>query len=147
MQEIIVPNNLNEVDAAIFLVKVGDKANAMSRELLWKINDQKLWQDKFSCWGEFVESPEGLGKSQSWASKQLSVFSHYAGKVSQIKMETIDNERLYLAMRLPGTPEEQVQRAELWDRQQIKQELASKDGKDCDHPVTIKICADCHARV
>lgn len=147
-QEIIIPKNLNEVDAAIFLVKVSDQANAMSRELLFRINNEKLWQDRFSSWNEFVESPEGLGKSASWASKQLSIHDCYYGKVSQRKLESIDSERLYLAIRLPGTPEEKLTKAELWGRSEIRDQLASTSEGDCQHDCEhVTLCSRCSRRV
>lgn len=150
MSDIIVPQGLNELDATIFLVKLSDRASAMSRELLWRIQESKAWESRFSSWNEFVESSDGLGKSASWASKQITVHKHYVidGKVSHAKLENIDNERLYLAIKLPMSPEEQVVRAETWGRSEIKAELASKGGADCSHDCEhVTICTRCHSRV
>jgi len=150
MNEITVPVGLNELDACIFLVKLSDKASSMSRELLYRLQETRHWESRFSSWNEFVESSDGLGKSAGWASKQLAVHKHYIieGKVSHAKLENIDNERLYLAIKLPMSPEEQVIRAETWGRSEIKAELASNGGADCSHDCEhVTICTRCHARV
>lgn len=144
-----VPANLNEVDAAIFLVKVSEQANSMTRELLWKIREEKLYEGRFMNFTEFVESPEGLGKSASWASKMCAVHEYYClqGKVAADQLEEVENEKLYLAMNIKGyTPEQKATRAKSWTRQDIKDETREQEHGICEHTgayETFRKCLDC----
>jgi hypothetical protein len=124
-QEITVPKGLSEVDTAIFLVRFADRATAMTRELLWKINEDELWKEKFSSFDEFVESPEGLDKSRGWASKNLAVYKFFVLEhgFTREQLEGIDNERLYLARALPGSPEKVLQQAIALSRGELKDEV------------------------
>lgn len=151
LQTITVPKELTDVDKAIYLVRLSDKASGASRELLYKVFTEKTWQDRFSSWGDFVESKDGLSKSQGWASKQLKVHTVFCieGGKSPKEIEGIDNEVLYLSTNLQGTVDEKLVRAETWSRADMKKEIASKDGVDCTHPEDkrITICSCCNARV
>lgn len=125
---ISLPSDLKQeqyVDACIWLVKATDKAENLSRRLLYEIEQNKLYDSKFSSWSEFVESPDGLGKTKGWASKQLKIYKRFNldGGFSNEELENIDSERLYLATLLPGTPQEQLTRSKVWSRSEIQEEL------------------------
>lgn len=138
--EIIVPQDLSDVDKAIFLVRLSDKAQSLSRAFVHKIFGEKSWEGRFSSWGEFVEA--GLNKSPSWASKQIAVHEYYhlKGGLSQDKLD-FDNECLYLAIDLTGTPEEKVEKARVLSRSEIKeQKVFEKTGKEHDHSYICRIC-------
>lgn len=109
------------VDQAIFLVRVADRAVSATRHLLHRIFAEKLYEGRYSSFGEFVEN--GLGKSQGWASKQLAVYRHFhlEGGIGQDALE-LDTEKLYLASKTEGTPEEQLSRAKTLTRSELKQE-------------------------
>ncbi len=148
-QAITIPKGLNEVDAAIFLVKFADKASAMTRELLWKINEGELWKDKFASFDEFVESPDGLDKSRGWASKHLAVYKFFVldNGFKREQLEGIDNERLYLARNLPGTPGKILAKAESLSRGELKDEV--RDSEHGAHTCTLGEerwgkCTKCH---
>lgn len=120
MENIPVPQ-LSEIDKAIFLVKLADRAVSGTRALIYKIFEEKLWEGRYSSFGEFVEG--GLGKSQGWASKQLAVYRHFhlEGGIDQEALE-LDTEKLYLASKTEGTPEEQLSRAKTLSRSELKAE-------------------------
>ena len=137
-KEIVVPQGLNETEKAIFLSKFVRKAIPALRSAIYAAFKSDDWKGKFSSWGEFVESEEGLGMSQGSVSKMLKVEEYYVATYG-MKPESlsIDNEKLYMAINLPGLPEQKVVKAESWTRQQIKDELASGPDGDCKHQVLI----------
>lgn len=114
---------------------------------LHKISNERLYEGTYSSFGEFCE--EGCQISQSFAAKLIKVHEHYIlkGNVPRSQIGNIDNEKLYLAIALKGTPEEQALRAQTWSRSEIKAEIASKGGAECIHEHTVTICSKCHARV
>lgn len=117
-------------------------------EYLYLISKGNLYEGAYSSFGEFVE--QGCQISQGMASKLIKVYEYYVvnGGLERTKLNEIDSEKLYLALNLPGTPEEKMVRAETWTRQEIKAELASKDGVDCTHDCPhVTICSSCNARV
>jgi hypothetical protein len=145
-KEIIVPKGLNEVDAAIFLVKVSDKATAMTREILFKIHEEKLYEGRFSSWDDFVESPDGLDKSRGWASKNLQVHKWaLANGFRRENLEGVDTERLYLASRMEGPALKALAKAQTLSRQDLKEELREAD--PCTEHVLVTICTKCQVRL
>lgn len=117
-------------------------------EYLYLISKGNLYEGAYSSFGEFVE--QGCQISQGMSSKLIKVYEYYVvnGGLSHAKLTEIDSEKLYLALNLPGTPEEKMVRAETWTRSEIRQELASKDGVDCTHDCPhVTICSSCNARV
>lgn len=143
MNEITAPKELSEVDKAIFLVKLADSAVSATRALIHKIFADKLWEGRYSSFGEFVES--GLNKSQSWASKQLAVYKHYhlEGGIAQELLE-LDTEKLYLAAKSEGTPEEQLARAKTLNRLELKQEANEETPHE---HIPVSICRVCSIRL
>jgi hypothetical protein len=145
-QQITIPKGLNEIDAAIFLVRVSDKATSMTRELLFKIHDEKLWETRFSSWDEFVESPDGLDKSRGWASKNLQVHKWaIQNSFSRESLEGIDTERLYLASKMEGPALKALTKAQTLSRQDLKDELREAD--PCEIHQAITICGKCNCRL
>lgn len=141
-----VPAELSDVDKLIYLVRLSDKADSLTREGLYKVFEEKSWESKFSSWGEFVSSPDGLNKSESWASKRLGVHEHYTieGGVSQDKLIGIPNESLYLAKFVKGTVEEQLAIANTLNRAEIKE--ARIDGGHIHGEETVEIYKCCGMR-
>ena len=121
--DITVPTGLSDIDKLIYLVRVSDKAENLTREGLYKVHQEGSWQGRFSSWGEFVESPYGLNKSQGWASKHLTIHKHYSlkGGLSSEALEGIATESLYLAASTNGTPEQQVEKARTLSRRALKE--------------------------
>lgn len=121
MNEITVPEKLDDVDKAIFLVKLSDRAVSATREILYTIFAAKSWEGRYSSWGEFVE--DGLQKSQGWASKQIAVYEYYTlkGGIPTEKLE-LDTERLYMASNLEGTPDENFSKALTLNRAELRAE-------------------------
>lgn len=114
---------------------------------LYEIKEKDLWKGAYSSFGEYVESECQI--SQSFAAKLIRVHGHYVleGGVKADQIREVDTEKLYLALRLPGTPEAQLTRASTWTRSEIKAEIASQGGEECSHETTVTICAHCHARI
>lgn len=114
---------------------------------LHRISANKLYVGQYASFGAYCE--EACQISQSFAAKLVQVHEHYAiqGKITPSRLRGIDAEKLYLAKRLPMTPEEQLERAAFWSRSELKAELASKGGEECTHPSSIEICSTCHKRI
>lgn len=113
---------------------------------LYACHEQEAWKERYGSWGEFVEV---LGLSQSDASKKIKSYTHYVieGGVSPAKLGEIDLEKAYLAISLDGTPEEQIEKAGLLSRQEIKsQKEYEKHGFEHEHEI-ISICKKCSLRL
>lgn len=115
--------------------------------LLSTISKDKLWENDYTSFGEYVEQECQI--SQGYASKLITAYEHYVvqGGLSHAKLSATDPEKLYLAIKLIGTPEEQAVKAETLTRTELKQEIVSQDGVECAHPTHITICSQCHVRV
>lgn len=116
--------------------------------MLHEIAEGKLWESGgFSTFGEYVEQELQLHPTQ--ASRYLTSYKHFVieGKQDFSLLKSTDPEKLYLASKLPMDLEQQLMRATTWSRRDIKDELASKDGHDCKHEVTVQICTHCGKRV
>ena len=116
-----IPKELDDLDKAVFLVNLSDKAVSATRALLYKIFEEKSWAGRYSSWAEFVES--GLAKSQSWASKQLAVHEYFTlkGGIPEEQLE-LDTERLYMSSKLEGTPQQNLSRAKVLSRAELRAE-------------------------
>lgn len=138
---ITIPSELSDVDKAIFLVKLTDKATSYTRELLYKIFADKSWEERFTSWDEFVNSPEGLGKSSGWASKNLAVHKHYSieGGISGDELQ-LDTEKLYIASKLAGTPQEQLVKASVLTREDLKLEKNDDQPHEAEYDTFCKKC-------
>lgn len=113
---------------------------------LYHISTDSLWEGSYSSLGEFVEQECQI--SAGYASKLIKAYDYYIvkGGLSPRNLATTDPEKLYLAISLPGKPADQALKAETWTRQEIKAELAVKDGKEHEHePITI--CRVCNKRM
>lgn len=141
--DIIIPQNLGDIDKLIYLVRVSDRADSLTREGLHKVFIEEGWKGRFSSWGEFVSSPDGLNKSESWASKHLAIYKHYVleGGLSQAKLESAATESLYLARLLPGSVIEQLSAASTLSRNELRLE---KNDADPHEPEYDTICTICH---
>ena len=111
---------------------------------LAKVKAEDAWSEVAQSWGEYVEGE--LGISQSFASKLLSVHSHYIseGAVSPEKLIGIDYERLYLSAKTGGTIEEQIEKARTLTRSELKAERGEADQHE-HQPITI--CKVCQVRL
>ena len=146
MNEISIPEELSALDQSIYLARHITNAVDILRPLVYKVWKENLWEGRFSSFGEYIESPEGLGKSQGYASKLRNVEEHYVidGGLSQENIAGIDTESLYLAARLPGTPEEQVAMARCLTRRELKE--TANDDTPCEHEI-VRMCRRCSLRV
>lgn len=109
---------------------------------LYKIKQENLWEGVHSSFGEYVE--QACGISQGQASKLLASFEHYVlGGVSRETLAEVDNEKLYLLIDAPGTPEEKAEKAKLLSRSDIRAE--KQETKPHSHE-WIEICKICHSR-
>lgn len=114
---------------------------AMQR--LYEVHERKLYETVADSWGAYVESE--LGISQGFASKLMAVNKHYLlGGVSPEKLESIDYECLYLAAKTEGSLEEQVEKARLLTRRELKLERNDTEETPHEH---IPCCAICRIRL
>jgi len=72
-------------------------------------------------WADFIRDEFDI--SEGFASKLMTVFKAFVleGGVSYERLEGIDSEKLYLAAKLEGTPEEKVAKARTLTRSELKQ--------------------------
>lgn len=114
---------------------------------LHQIRERNLWQGRASSFGEYVENECQL--SQGYASKLLKAYEHYVlnGGLSRQDIAGVDPEKLYLAIALPGTPQEQAIQAQTLSRSEIKTTAAATPEGECSHAAHITICAVCHKKL
>jgi hypothetical protein len=137
---------MNLLDNTIALFKSFRSSMVTAMINLREIKETEQWRERFTSWGEFVESPDGLGISQGFASKLITTANHYLiqGGISPEKLEGIDYERLYMARALPGSVEEQVEKARVLTRRELKEE---KNEEEEHQHEPIQICKTCHIRL
>lgn len=111
--------------------------------LLYEVKKQEAWKGKAESWSEFVEQDCGLNRSQ--IEVHLSVYEHYAieGGVSTITLAKVEPYRAHTAMKLKGTPEQQLSKALSLTRRELKDSM-SDEGHVCE-PITV--CKTCHKRI
>lgn len=133
---------MTQLDEVIGLFRSFKSGVITMMQKLHQVKESGVWQERFSSWGEFVEAPEGLGISQGFASKLLSVNRHYLleANLSPEKLQGVDYESLYLAAKTEGTPEEQVEKARLLTRTELKQTKAEQTPHE---PAYDTYCSHC----
>lgn len=96
-------------------------------------------------WGDLIRDEFDI--SESFASKLMSIHKALVveGGISPAKLEAIDSEKLYLSLKLEGTPEEKVEKARLLTRREIRQESVDDGHVHSGETVTIHKC--CGLRV
>lgn len=107
---------------------------AEGSEHLYKISQEKLWDNgQYSGFGEFCEA--GCGISASFGSKLIKVYEHYVvnGGLSPLKLGSVDSEKAYLAIDLPGHAEDQIMKADILTRQELKAQLSEDKYGEHDH--------------
>lgn len=136
MHELTLPKD--PVEASIILVRKIDGAVDLLRPLVYEVWEKELWRGRFSSFGEYIESPEGLNKSQGYASKLKTV--------EQFRLESgqdvsgIDHEVMYLAIKSGGTPEEIIAKAKTLNRTELKQTRAENDSHPFEENPNCKKC-------
>lgn len=107
----------------------------MAMPLLYKISEENLWEARYSSLGEFLDE---CGISRSQASRLIAVYARFQG-VSQLN--SVDPEKLYLSLKLDGSPEEQFAKAATLSRAELKeQDVFEKTGKEHDCEFYCKTC-------
>lgn len=134
--------NLIEQTKEAFLILKSSVITAM--QLLYQLRESGEWQQVSSTWSDFVK--DELGLSQGFASRLLSVNQHYLveGGVSPEKLAEIDHEKLYLAAQTEGTVEEQIEKARLLNRRELREEKI--DGGHIHDSETVEIYKCCGMR-
>lgn len=114
-------------------------------QLLYQLRESGEWEQVSHTWTDFVT--DELGLSQGFASRLLSVNRHYLveGGLSADSLENIDHERLYLAAQTDGTVEQQVEKARLLNRRELREEKI--DSGHIHEPDTVEIYKCCGMRV
>lgn len=132
--------NLLDNTIAIFEAVRASMVQAMVN--LHEIKENELWRERFTSFGEFVESPEGLGISQGFASKLLTVHKTYLleGGIAPEKLEGVDYERLYLARNIEGDAELKLESAKTLNRAEIKQNVSEAQPHEAEWVEYCKVC-------
>lgn len=91
-------------------------------------------------WGDLLRDEFDI--SEGFASKLMSIHKVLVveGGISQKKLEGIDGEKLYLALKLEGTAEEKVAKAETLTRREIREEAVDDGHMHSGEFVTIHKC-------
>lgn len=124
--------------------------------ILYEIEQTKAWEGSYSSFTEYVEQQCQLSKG--FASKLLQSWKFYVVDrgVSHAKLEGVDAEKLYLSTKLPQetltgirSPDDMLLIAREWSREDLRAELSTHDGKECDHPEDKRVilCGCCGKRV
>lgn len=89
---------------------------------LYDVHVGGAWEQVATSWGEYVQNE--LQISQSFASKLLKVYTHFCidGGLKRDSLLGVDYEKLYLSAKLEGTPAEQLEKAKVLSRQELKLE-------------------------
>jgi hypothetical protein len=95
-------------------------------------------------WGDLLRDEFDI--SDSFASKLISIHRVFVveGGLSPAKLEGIDGEKLYLALKLDGTAEENVAKALKLTRRELREERADDDGHIHE---AVEICKTCGIRM
>lgn len=96
-------------------------------------------------WGDFLRDEFDI--SEGFASKLMSIHKVLVldGGISQDKLEGIDGEKLYLALKLEGSAEEKISKARLLTRRDLKEERVDDGHIHSGETVLIHKC--CSMRV
>lgn len=136
---------MNRLEKTIALFRQIRSGIVEAMQNLYAIHESGEWESKFSSWGEFVESEDGLAISQGFASKLLTVNKHYLieGGMTPDSIQGIDYEKLYIASKLPGEPAKQAEMA----RSLTRLELKETKNDDAPHePTWVEFCSVCSIR-
>lgn len=113
---------------------------------LYQVQQTEAWKEVHPTWGDYVNT---LGLSPTKASKLTSTFEHFVikGGVSHAKVASMELDRLYLSKGLQGTPAEQVEKALLLTRGELReQKFFEEHGQEHEHdPITV--CRICDKRL
>lgn len=101
--------------------------------------------DPETDWGDFIRDEFDI--SEGFASKLMTIHRVLVleGGLSQEKLEGIDGEKLYLATKLEGTPEERIAKAKTLTRRELKEDRV--DGGHVHGSETVQIYKCCGMRV
>lgn len=134
--------NILETCRNLFREARGLVSDAMP--LLHKIFTEKLYEGKYSSFGEYVDD---CGISRSQASRLVSVYQHYAIEGGIKDFGAVEPDRLYLAAKLPGTPDQQLIKARHLSRDEIRAEVAVDEHGNEHECQPITICRVCNKRM
>lgn len=145
MSKVIV---LEELLQRARVVSANAKKNMLELAyLLYTIRENDLFLRHHTSFSAYLEDDVKI--SEGFATKLISVYATFLenNTVDRKRIEGVDIEKLYLARRLEGSVEERLVKAETLTRSELKQELAIKDDKECQHLQTVTICSTCHVRL
>ena len=119
-------------------------AIADALELLWSVNKQEAWKGSYNSFSEFCE--DGLQISRSTGNQYVAIYQHYVaeGCITVKQLRNADMNKLYRAISLTGTPEQQYSKALTLSRSELRNEKTEEDGHECT-PVTV--CSKCWKRM
>lgn len=138
---------MNLLQRASDCFKAARKNLLRGAALLYEIDQTKEWEEAYSTFGEYVEQECQI--SPSFAAKLLQVHGYFIEQheFKGERLEGVDMEKLYMAIRLKGTPQKQLAAAQTLSRHELRQELAMNGTEECLHEHKITICAKCGSRV
>lgn len=134
-----------ELSTTALIAQTKDLLNAVRGSSI-KIGENlyNIKQQVKTDWGDFLRDEFDI--SEGFASKLMSIHKAFVleGGISQAKLEGIDGEKLYLALKLEGTPEEKIEKARLLTRRELKE---SRNDEEPHEHEPITICRKCSLRL
>lgn len=127
--------NIEVLEECIAQFKEARGSVVKAMPLLYQVWERELWSHKYTSLGEFLDE---CGISRSQASRLIAVYARFQG-VSQLN--SVDPEKLYLSLKLDGSPEEQFAKAATLSRAELKeQDVFEKTGKEHEFSPICRIC-------
>jgi len=140
MNSLTIPKE-EVLDTSIALSRQIVQAIDVLRPLVYQVYQEKLWEGRFSSFGEYVESPDGLNRSQGYASKLRTTEQwRLDSGLAPEAIQGIDYEALYLSIKSGGTPEEVLAKAKTLSRTELKQTRLEAEPHDFIENTDCKKC-------
>lgn len=139
MNELSIPQDLIENTRALL-----NAVRGSSIKIGQNLHDIKQSLPPGTDWGDFLRDEFDI--SEGFASKLMTIHRVFVleGGVSQEKLEGIDGEKLYIAAKLEGSPEEKIAKARTLTRRELKDE---KNDEEPHEHIPVAICKICSIRI
>lgn len=141
---------MNEITIVEELVETTRSLLTRGRELLVQVaynlhtlRESGEWKETHETFPKYCQ--EVFELSQSTTSKYMAVVEYFSAKFLPEDIGPVAIENLYMAAKLPGTPEENLSKAKTLNRSELRSE--SVDGGHVHSGETIEIHKCCGMRV
>jgi len=107
---------------------------------LYTVRQEEAWKGKYETFTEFVE--DGCGIDRGQGSRILKVYEHYCinSSVEPAQLASINPEKLYQALSLPGSVESQISKAQTLTKSELRSERNEQEPHEFQ---AITVCKTC----